>query len=208
MKKTLVLLSLLMAAGAETAHAQTETPAPAAQPAPEAAPATELAGPRRTDVVAQPAVPCVRQVRKIPPPPSPRGFRRQWPLTAIGSVVGWLAADRVVGPKGSPFVILSSSTIGAIAGSHIQASREGHANLGRSVLGGVLGAFPAGAALYMNRADTYNEAEFATRGIVPLLGGAAQAAVTAGVTSSSLQPARIQIIECPHVVPGATASIQ
>ncbi|HEX6042397.1 hypothetical protein, partial [Longimicrobium sp.] len=151
---------------------------------------------------------CVRQVRRIPPPPSPRSFRRQWPLTAVGAMVGWFAADRVVGPQGSKFVILSSSTLGSIVGSHLQASREGHANLGRSVMGGVLGAFPAGAVLWMNGADRYNEAEFATRGIVPVIGSAAQAVVVSGVTSSSLQPTRIQIIECPHVSPNATASLQ
>jgi hypothetical protein len=114
----------------------------------------------------------------------------------------------VVGPQGNKLVILSSSTLGSIVGSHLQASREGHANLGRSVMGGVLGAFPAGAVLWMNGADRYNEAEFATRGIVPVIGSAAQAVVVSGVTSSSLQPTRIQIIECPHVSPNATASLQ
>jgi hypothetical protein len=173
---------------------------PAAEPAPVAAPA----GPYRTDAAVQPAAPCVRQVRRIPPPPSPRRFRRQWPLAALGSIVGWFAADRVVGPQGSKLVILSSSTLGAIAGSHIQASREGHASLGRSVMGGLLGAFPAGAVLYMNGADVYDEAKFATRGIVPVVGGSLQAGVTAMVTSSSLQPSRIQIIECPHTLPAAT----
>lgn len=230
------LAVLLVLAGGGTAHAQTTppappteavppaepapppeaTPAPIAAPAPvaEAAPAlpappaAEPAGPYRTDSVAAQAAPaCVRQVRRIPPPPSPRGFRRQWPLTALGSVAGWLAADRVVGPKGSKLVVLSSSTLGAVAGSHLQASREGHANLGRSVMGGLLGAFPAGAVLWMNGADTYDEAEFATRGIVPVLGGALQAGVTAAVTSSSLQPTRIQIVECPYAVPAAPAIV-
>jgi len=209
------LAFLLVVGGVEAAMAQTTT-APAADSVQvadsalvaEPGPVVEPAGPYRTDTIAQPSVPCVRQVRRIAPPPSPRSFRRQWPLAAVGSVVGWFAADRAVGPKGSPFVILSSSTLGAIAGSHVQASREGHANLGRSVLGGVLGAFPAGAVLYMNRADTYDEAEFATRGVVPVVGGAVQAVVTAGVTSSSLQPARIQIIECTHVAPAAPGFIR
>lgn len=188
-------------------------PAPAAEPvvpAVTAAPA-ELEGPYRTDVVVQPGAPaaaCVRQVRRIPPPPSPRGFRRQWPLAAVGSIAGWIAADRMVGPKGSKLVILSGSTLGAIVGSHVQASREGHANLGRSVMGGLLGTFPAGAVLWMNGADRYDEAQFATRGIVPVVGGALQAVVTAGVTSSSLQPTRIQIIECPHPSPTAAAPLQ
>jgi hypothetical protein len=219
MKKTILapaLASLLVLYGVEAAHAQNPTTTPPADSVQvadsahvaEPAPVVEPAGPYRTDTIAQPSAPCVRQVRRIAPPPSPRSFRRQWPLAAVGSIVGWLAADRAVGPKGSPYVILSSSTIGAIAGSHIQASREGHANLGRSVLGGMLGAFPAGAVLYMNRADTYDEAEFATRGVVPVVGGAVQAVVTAGVTSSSLQPARIQIIECPHVPVAATGSIR
>lgn len=220
------LVSLAVLAAGERAHAQTTTPVPvvpavevapaaeavlAVEPAPAAAPAAELAGPYRADAVAQSApaaAACVRQVRRIPPPPSPRGFRRQWPLAALGSVAGWIAADRVVGPKGSKFVILSSSTIGAIVGSHVQASREGHANLGRSVMGGLLGTFPAGAVLWMNGADRYDEAQFATRGIVPVVGGALQAVVTAGVTSSPLQPTRIQIIECPHLSPNATASLQ
>lgn len=165
-------------------------------------PVAEPAGPFRTEPVAQPAAPCVRQVRRVPPPPSPRRFRRQWPLAALGSIAGWLIGDRLVGPKGNPVVILSGSTLGAIAGSHIQAAGEGHGNLGRSVMGGVLGALPAGALLALNRADTYDQAEFATRGVVPVVGGAVQAAVTAGVTSSSLQPTRIQIIECPHVARG------
>lgn len=223
MKKILApaLAALLAARGATAAHAQGDTPAPVASEAPvapttpaqpaetpsSAAPAAELAGPYRTDAVAQTATPCVRQVRRIPPPPSPRGFRRQWPLAAVGAIVGWFAADRVVGPKGSKLVILSSSTLGSIVGSHVQASREGHANLGRSVMGGVLGAFPAGAVLWMNGADRYDEAEFATRGIVPVIGGSLQAVVTAGVTSSSLQPTRIQITECPHPSPAATASL-
>ena len=209
MKKIVLpaLLSLAVLGGARPAHGQAETTAePAATVAPPAS-AGALAGPYRTDAVAPPAAPCVRQVRRIPPPPSPRGFRRQWPLAAVGSVVGWLAADRVVGPQGSRFVILSSSTLGAIVGSHVQASREGHANLGRSVLGGVLGAFPAGAVLWMNGMDRYDEAEFATRGIVPVVGGSVQAAVTAGITSSTLQPTRIQIIECPHVSPAAAAAL-
>lgn len=198
------LVSLLVLAGAETAHAQDSTSVTArdttSAPAPDtmSAPAAEPAGPYRTDAAAQPGTPCVRQVRRIAPPPSPRSFRRQWPLAALGSIAGWFAADRVVGPDGNPFVILSSSTLGAILGSHIQAKGEGHANLGRSVMGGLLGAFPAGAVLYMNGADRYNEAEFATRGVVPVVGGALQAAVTAGVTSSSLQPTRIHIIECPY----------
>lgn len=216
---TYTLVSLLVLAGVETARAQTVEPAstdsvapaaPAAETVTETAPVAETAppaGPYRSEPVAQAPTPCVRQVNRIAPPPSPRSFRRQWPLAAVGSVVGWLVADRVVGPQGSKFVILSSSTLGSIAGSHFQASREGHANLGRSVMGGVLGAFPAGAVLWMNGADVYNEAEFATRGIVPVLGGALQAGVTSMVTSSSLQPTRIQIIECPHV-PTATASIR
>ncbi|WP_420129622.1 hypothetical protein [Longimicrobium sp.] len=197
------LLSLLTLSVAAPARAQDtlSAPVPVAEPAPArdtmAAPA---AGPFRAEPVVQPqpAAPCVRQVRRIPPPPSPRGFRRQWPLAAMGSIVGWFIGDRIVGPKGNPVVILSGSTLGAIAGSHIQATGEGHGNLGRSVLGGVLGALPAGALLALNRADTYDEAEFATRGIIPVVGGSVQAAVTAGVTSSPLQTARIQIIECPH----------
>jgi hypothetical protein len=216
------LASLLVLAGAGTAHAQGTPPTPTptappaaepvspAEPAPAAEPAAPAqpapaAEPYRTDAVAQPTAPCVRQVRRIAPPPSPRRFRRQWPLAAAGSVIGWLAADRAVGPRGSPLVILSSSTLGAIVGSHLQAQREGHANLGRSIMGGVLGAFPAGAVLYMNRADRYDEAPLLTRGVVPVLGGALQGAATAGITSSSLQPTRIQIIECPHV-PAAAAN--
>jgi hypothetical protein len=181
------LLSLLALCGVEAAHAQDTT----------AVPVTEPVGPFRADT-ARPGVPCVRQVRRIPPPPSPRSFRRQWPLAAVGSVVGWFIGDRLVGPKGNPAVILGGSTLGAIAGSHIQASGEGHANLGRSILGGVLGALPAGAVLYLNHMDTYDEAEALTRGVVPVVGGSLQAAVTAGVTASTLQPTRIQIIECPH----------
>lgn len=180
--------------------------APAVDPAP-AVEASEPAGPYRTDAVVQPAAPCVRQVRRIPPPPSPRSFRRQWPLAAVGSIAGWFVGDRMVGPKGSPLVILGGSTLGAIVGSHVQASGEGHANLGRSVLGGVLGTIPAGAILYLNHLDNYNEAETLTRGVIPVLGGSVQAAVTAGATSSSLQPTRIQIIECPHAVPGAAARV-
>ncbi|HEX6373858.1 MAG TPA: hypothetical protein VF006_33325 [Longimicrobium sp.] len=206
-------VSLLVLARVETADAQDTIPAnpaidtiptisaPPAEPVaapipPPAAPAVEPAGPYRADSVSQAAVPCVRQVRRIPPPPSPRRFRRQWPLAAVGSVVGWFVGDRIVGPKGSPLVILSGSTLGAIVGSHVQASSEGHPNLGRSVLGGVLGALPAGAVLYLNHMDTYNEREMITRGVIPVLGGSLQAAVTAGATSSSLQPTRIQIIEC------------
>ena len=195
------LLSLLMLAGVETARAQDTTAVPARDSA--AAPVAQPAGPFRTDTVARPGAPCVRQVRRIPPPPSPRRFRRQWPLAAVGSIVGWFVGDRLVGPKGNPLVILSGSTLGAIAGSHIQATGEGHGDLGRSVLGGALGALPAGAMLMLNRMDTYDEAEALTRGVVPVLGGSVQAAVAAGVTSSSLQPTRIQIIECPHVVPAA-----
>jgi threonine dehydratase len=60
----------------------------------------------------------------------------------------------------------------------------------------------------MNGADVYDEAELATRGIVPVLGGALQAGVTSMVTSSSLQPTRIQIIECPHASASATASLR
>ncbi len=167
------------------------------------APAVEPAGPYRAEPAAPASVPCVRQVRRIPPPPSPRSFRRQWPLAALGSIAGWFVGDRIVGPKGNPFVILSGSTLGAIVGSHVQAAGEGHANLGRSVVGGMVGALPAGAILYLNRMDNYNEAEVLTRGVVPVLGGSVQAAVTAVATSSSLQPARIQIIECPHPTPGA-----
>jgi hypothetical protein len=215
MTKILVvaLAALFVLAGAENAQAQDTTSVPARDttsvPVQDSAsaPAVEPAGPYRTDAVAQPGAPCVRQVRRIPPPPSPRSFRRQWPLAAVGSIAGWFAADRVVGPSGNPLVILSSSTLGAILGSHVQAKREGHANLGRSIMGGVLGAFPAGAVLYMNGADRYNEAEFATRGIVPVVGGAVQAAVTAGVTSSSLQPTRIQIIECPYAPAPAPAVV-
>lgn len=199
------LAFLLVLCGVETAHAQAtprDTTA-AATPRDSAAATAELAGPYRTDTVPQSSTPCVRQVRRIPPPPSPRSFRRQWPLAAVGSIVGWFVGDRIVGPKGNPLVILSGSTLGAIAGSHLQASGEGHANLGRSVLGGVLGSLPAGAVLYLNRMDTYDEAEILTRGVVPVLGGSVQAAVTAGATSSSLEPARIQIIECPHPAPAA-----
>jgi hypothetical protein len=209
MKKIFVpaLASVLVLSGVQTVRAQDPAPAPAPQPAPAPAPTpapvAEPAGPFRTDTVPQANVPCVRQVRRIPPPPSPRSFRRQWPLAAVGSIVGWFVGDRIVGPKGNPFVILSGSTLGAIAGSHVQASGEGHGNLGRSVMGGVLGALPAGAVLYMNRLDTYDEAKVMTRGVVPVLGGAVQGAVTSIVTSSSLQPTRIQIIECPHVVPAA-----
>jgi hypothetical protein len=222
MKKifALALAFLLVLAGVETARAQDTiaanpandtiptVSAPPAEPAPTpvstpAAPAVEPAGPYRADSVSQAAVPCVRQVRRIPPPPSPRSFRRQWPLAALGSIAGWFVGDRIVGPKGNPLVILSGSTLGAILGSHVQAAGEGHANLGRSVLGGVVGALPAGAVLYLNHMDNYNEAEVLTRGVVPVLGGSVQAAVTAGATSSSLQPARIQIIECPHPTPDA-----
>jgi hypothetical protein len=51
----------------------------------------------------------------------------------------------------------------------------------------------------MNQADTLGEREILTRGVVPAVGGALQGAVTAAATSSSLQPARIQIVECPHI---------
>jgi len=186
---------------ADTLTAIDTIPALPAIPA-EPAPAVDPAGPYRAEPAAQPGVPCVRQVRRIAPPPSPRSFRRQWPLAALGSIAGWFVGDRIVGPKGNPLVILSGSTIGAIAGSHIQAASEGHANLGRSTMGGVLGAVPAGALLFLNQMDTYDEAETLTRGVIPVLGGSVQAAVTAGVTSSSLQPTRIQIIECPHAVTG------
>jgi hypothetical protein len=211
MKKIIpaALASLLVLCGVETAHAQTtprDTIAATPTPRDSTAAAAELAGPYRTDTVPQPSAPCVRQVRRIPPPPSPRSFRRQWPLAAVGSIVGWFVGDRIVGPQGNPLVILSGSTLGAIAGSHLQASGEGHPNLGRSVLGGVLGSLPAGAILYLNQLDTYDEQEILTRGVVPVLGGSVQAAVTAGATSSSLEPARIQIIECPHSAPPAAAS--
>jgi hypothetical protein len=206
MKKIIALASVfLLLSGVETARAQDTASAPLPTPAPTPAPTAEPAGPFRTDTVAQPSVPCVRQVRRIAPPPSPRSFRRQWPLAAVGSIAGWFAGDRIVGPKGNPLVILSGSTLGAILGSHIQATGEGHGNLGRSVVGGVLGALPAGAVLFMNQLDTYDEAETVTRGVVPVLGGSIQAAVTAGAASSSLQPTRIRIIECPHPVPGAAA---
>jgi hypothetical protein len=191
-----VLLSLLVLCGAGTAQAQDTTAVPVAEPA----------GPFRTDT-ARSTAPCVRQVRRIPPPPSPRSFRRQWPMAAAGSIVGWFIGDRLVGPKGNPLVILGGSTVGAIAGSHIQATGEGHGNLGRSVLGGVLGVLPAGALLVLNHMDTYDEAEIATRGLMPVLGGSVQAAVTAGATSSPLQASRIQIIECPYAVPGAGAVV-
>jgi hypothetical protein len=202
MKKILspAVALFLVLCGAETARAQDSTSVSVPDSIP--APAVEPAGPLRTDTTVHSTAPCVRQVRRIPPPPSPRGFRRQWPLTALGSIAGWFVGDRLVGPKGNPLVILSGSTLGAIAGSHMQAAGEGHANLGRSVMGGVLGALPAGAMLFLNQMDTYDEAEVLTRGVVPVLGGSVQAAVTAGITSSSLQPTRIQIIECPHVVPG------
>jgi hypothetical protein len=205
MKKILLpaFVFLLAILGVEPAYAQDTIPAnpavdtiPAPAPAVEPAAAVEPAGPYRADPAAPAGVPCVRQVRRIPPPPSPRSFRRQWPLAAVGSIVGWFAGDRIVGPRGNPLVILSGSTLGAIVGSHVQASSEGHANLGRSVLGGVLGSLPAGAILYLNHMDTYNEQEMLTRGVIPVLGGSVQAAVTAGATSSSLQPTRIQIIEC------------
>ncbi|HEU0300691.1 MAG TPA: hypothetical protein VFR37_14575 [Longimicrobium sp.] len=224
MKKIIAAaLASLVLSGAETTHAQTtprdttpaavrdSTPAVVRDTTPvvvrdSAAATAELAGPYRTDAVPQPTAACVRQVRRIPPPPSPRSFRRQFPLAAVGSIVGWFVGDRIVGPKGSPLVILSGSTLGAIAGSHIQAAGEGHANLGRSVVGGVLGSLPAGAILYLNHMDIYDEAETLTRGVVPVLGGSVQAAVTAGATSSPLQPARIQIIECPHPPPAITPS--
>ncbi len=214
MKKTVAaaLASLLVLSGVETAHAQTTPPdtiprdtVAASTPRDSAAAPAELAGPYRTDPVAQPAAPCVRQVRRVPPPPSPRSFRRQWPLAAVGSIVGWFVGDRIVGPKGNPLVILSGSTLGAIAGSHIQAAGEGHPNLGRSVIGGVLGTIPAGAILYLNQLDTYDEQEILTRGVIPVLGGSVQAAVTAGATSSSLEPARIQIIECTQPAPAAAS---
>ncbi|HEX8671103.1 MAG TPA: hypothetical protein VF710_04415 [Longimicrobium sp.] len=180
-----LLVSLLLL-GAGSAQAQTDT---AAAPVP--------GPPYRTDAP-QADAPCIRQVRRIAPPPSPRRFRRQWPMAAAGSILGWLVADRAVGPTGNPFVILSASTLGSIAGSHLQAASEGHPNLGRSVAGGVLGALPAGALLYMNQADTYGEREILTRGVVPAIGGALQGAVTAAATTSSLQPARTQIVECPQ----------
>lgn len=197
MKKIYVaaLLSVLAPGVADRAHAQSGT-APAAGGAP-----------YRTDAAAQNDTPCVRQVRKVPPPPSPRSFRRQWPLAAAGAALGWLAADRVVGPKGNSFVILSASTLGSILGSHFQARAEGHPHLARSVLGGLLGAVPAGALLAVNGADTYNKREILTRGVVPVVGGAIQGAITAAATSSSLQPARIQLIECPHV-PAPTGQLR
>ena len=188
------LASLLLVGGAGAARAQSTPPADTAR----------TGAPYRADAAAQQAsAPCVREIRRIAPPPSPRSFRRQWPLTALGSVLGWLAADRVVGPKGSKFVILSGSTLGAIAGSHVQARSEGHANLTRSVVGGVLGTVPAAALLYLNGGDTYNEREILTRGVIPVLGGSLQAAVTAGATSSPLQTTRTQIIECPQTAPAA-----
>jgi hypothetical protein len=184
------LLASLLLLGAGSAQAQTDT--------------TAVRAPYRTD--AAPAdTPCVRQVRRIAPPPSPRRFRRQWPMAAAGSILGWLIADRAVGPTGSPYAILSASTLGSMVGSHLQAAGEGHPNLARSVGGSVLGALPAGALLYMNQADTHGEREILTRGLVPAVGGALQGAVTAAATSSSLQPARIQIIECPQLlVPGGS----
>lgn len=206
MKKIIAaaLVSLLVVFRVEAAHAQTTPRDTAAATARDTvvAPA-ELQGPYRADTVPQPAATCVRQVRRIPPPPSPRSFRRQWPFAALGSIAGWFVGDRIVGPKGNPLVILSGSTLGAIAGSHVQAAGEGHANLGRSVVGGVLGSLPAGAILFLNHMDTYGQNDFLTRGVVPVLGGSVQAAVTAGAASSPLQPARIQIIECPYPVPAA-----
>lgn len=196
------LAFLLVLSNVESARAQDSTAVrdTASVPVQDSTSASvaDPAGPFRTDAAPQAGAPCVRQVRRIPPPPSPRSFRRQWPLAALGSIAGWFVGDRLVGPKGNPLVILSGSTLGAIAGSHMQAAGEGHANLGRSVMGGALGALPAGALLFLNQMDTYDEAEVLTRGVMPVLGGSLQAAVTAGVTSSSLQPTRIQIIECPH----------
>src|SRR5687767_1269832 len=115
-------LSLLVLSGVGPAHAQdTIPPVPVidtipALPTPPApvtipAPAVEPTGPYRADAVAPAAVPCVRQVRRIPPPPSPRSFRRQWPLAALGSIAGWFVGDRLVGPKGNPLVIISGSTV-------------------------------------------------------------------------------------------------
>ena len=196
-----VLVSLLVLCGVEPARAQDSTSVRDSVSAPvqdsASAPIVQPAGPLRTDTVPRPGAPCVRQLRRVPPPPSPRRFR-QWPVAALGAIAGWFVGDRLVGPKGNPLVIISGSTVGAIAGSHLQAASEGHANLGRSVMGGVLGALPAGALVFLNQMDTYDEAEILTRGVMPVLGGSVQAAVTAGVTSSSLQPTRIQIIECPH----------
>ncbi|HEX2079052.1 MAG TPA: hypothetical protein VHG08_15115, partial [Longimicrobium sp.] len=113
------LASLLVLSAVETASAQTTTPrdtAAAAAARDTVADTTEIAGPYRADTVPQSSAPCVREVRRIPPPPSPRSFRRQWPLAALGSIVGWFIGDRIVGPKGNPLVILGGSTVGAIAG--------------------------------------------------------------------------------------------
>lgn len=186
------LVSVLLTAG--TARAQTDT-IPTTPDSARTVPAA-TAAPFRTDTVA--GVPCVRQVRRIAPPPSPRSFRRQWPMATAGAVLGWLAADRAVGPTEQPLVILSASTLGSILGSYFQAKSEGHPSLARSITGGLLGAVPAGAVLYLNRADRHETQEFLTRGVVPVAGGAVQSAVTAVATSSSLQPPRTQIIECPH----------
>ena len=182
------LASALVLGAPISARAQTDT-IPAAP---------QVQAPYRTDVDSAASAPCVRQVRRIAPPPSPRSFRRQWPLATAGAVLGWLAADRAVGPTENQLVILSASTVGSILGSYLQAKREGHPSLVRSVAGGVLGAVPAGAVLHLNRADRHNEREILTRGVVPVLGGALQGAVTAAATSSSLQQPRIQLIECPH----------
>src|SRR5688572_11887712 len=93
MKKIfLPAFAFLLLCGAETARAQDTASAPLPTPAVTAEPA----GPFRTDTAAQPGVPCVRQVRRIPPPPSPRSFRRQWPLAAVGSIAGWFVGDRIV----------------------------------------------------------------------------------------------------------------
>lgn len=192
------LVSALVLGTTGTARAQTDT-IPTVPDSALAVPETTTA-PFRTGVDSVASVPCVRQVRRIAPPPSPRSFRRQWPMATAGAVLGWLAADRAVGPTEQPLVILSASTLGSILGSYFQAKSEGHASLGRSVAGGVLGAVPAGAILYLNRADRHDEREFLTRGVVPVAGGALQGAVTAAATSSSLQPARTQIIECPQLI--------
>ena len=192
------LVSALVLGTAASARAQTDT-IPTAPDSVRAVPETTTA-PFRTGVDSVPAGPCVRQVRRIAPPPSPRSFRRQWPLATAGAVLGWLAADRAVVPTEQPLVILSASTLGSILGSYFQAKSEGHASLGRSVAGGVLGAVPAGAVVYLNRADRHDNREFLTRGVVPVVGGALQSAVTAAATSSSLQPPRTQIIECPPAV--------
>src|SRR3712207_3799370 len=117
--KSLIVAALVLGT-AGTARGQTDTiPADSARAVPQVTTA-----PFRTGIDTAASVPCVRQVRGIAPPPSPRTFRRQWPMATAVAVLGGLAADRAVGHTEQPLVLLPASTLVSILGSYLQAKSE------------------------------------------------------------------------------------